>query len=200
MDIILIGLVQGLFLTAIIAGLVFFNHKFGNREKRPGAEQEPELLKSFKAIFSKLPGLNPDDQILGQDKGSFFSTADINFVWERAVDNLTRFPVMDNKKYNWRHIQPDQPYRRIILNADWSDKHKLVSGHPNAPDSMMETSFTLMCILQFEQLEAGGTAIHFDYRFSGPDLLGERLKRNTNARLRNICLQLTQDPTRGTPF
>lgn len=199
MDIILIGLAQGLFLTVFLGLMIFLANKFQNKEKRPGVEQEPVLLKNFKAIFSKLPGLNPEDKILGEDKGTFYSTADINFVWERVVDNLTRFPIMNDPKYGWRNVQPDQPYRRIILDANWSDKQKWV-GPTAGSDTMVDYNFRLRAILQFEQLEAGGTAIHFDYTFSGADLLGEKLKRGTNARLRNICLQLTQDPTRGTPF
>jgi hypothetical protein len=199
MDIILIGLGQGIFITLTFGLIIFIVNKYHNAEKRPGAEQEPELVKSFKAIFSKVPGLKPEDKILGEDKGTFYSTADISFVWERVVDTLTRFPVMNDPKYGWREVKPDQPYRRIIMNASWTEKQKYV-GPTAGSDTTVDYNFRLMAILQFEQLEAGGTAIHFDYKFSAADMIGERLKRGTNDRLRSICLQLTQDPTRGTPF
>lgn len=189
---------QLLFLSALIGGMFYLSNR-AKQNKRPGDEQEPELLKGLKALLDKLPGLSEEDKILGQDKGTFYSTADFDYVWERVVDDFKRFPVMNDPKYSWRKVQDDKPYHRMILDADWSDKQKWV-GPSAGTDRVIDYNFRLRCVLQFQELEAGGTAINFEYTFSGPDIIGERLKRGTNTRLRSICLQLTQDPTRGTPF
>lgn len=201
MDIIFIALMQLLFLGGFIAFLVWLSIKLDAKKKdqRPGVEQEPELLKSLKGILEKLPGLSPEDKEIGENQGTFYTTAPFSNVWERCVDVFTRQPVGYDPKYNWKKITPDQAYSRFIMLGEWKEQHTLVAP-PGAYDSKIENLISITCTLRFEQLDAGGTAIHFTYDINRFDINAEKLKRETNRRLRTICLQMTQDPSRGIPF
>lgn len=201
MEIIGIAIFQLLFIGSAIGGLIWLVVKLEAKKKdqRPGVEQEPELLKGIKGIMEKLPGLSPEDQEIGKNEGTFYTTAPIDNVWERCLDVFTRHPVSYNRQYNWREFKPDQAYRRFIMSVDWTERHTLV-GPPGTFDSKMENLTSITCTLNFEDLEGGGTAIHFRHDINRLDINAEKLKRETNKRLRSICLQMTQDPSRGIPF
>lgn len=201
MEIIGIAIFQLLFLGAGIAGVVWLVSKFEakNKDKRPGVEQEPELLKGIKGILEKLPGLSPADREIGENQGTFYTTAPFDNVWERCLDVFTRHPVSYDNKYNWRDIKPDKPYQRFIMHTDWKEQYNLV-GPPGTFDTRMENIISITCTLKFEDLQGGGTAIHFSHDINRPDINAEKLKRETNNRLRAICLQMTQDPSRDIPF
>lgn len=199
MEIIGIAIAQLLFIGGAVAFVIWLTTKLGNKDKRPGVEQEPELLKGIKGIFEKLPGLSAEDREIGENKGTFYTTAPFENVWERFVDIFTRHPIFHDLKYNWKDIKADLAYKRFIMNASWKEQYTLVAP-PGAYDSKVENVISISCTLNFEELEAGGTAIHFSYDINRPDISAEKLKRETNKRLRAICLQMTQDPSRGIPF
>ncbi len=211
MDIIFIGFMGMVFLVGGIATIFYVSSK-NQEEERPGSQQESQILKALKNLGNKIPGMTPDDHELSQTSGTWYTAASLPLVWEAVCLQFKNHPIAQHK-YAWQKINAVEAYKKIYFDASWKDIVRGIDSPipngPRYPDHERETAIQLE--LTFEPLETDGTAIHFSYRSHTNDIsvfLGDNswdsharhLIRGSNLWLRTICLNLTQDPGRGSIF
>lgn len=207
-----IGTAFFLLVFAFIAGFILITvlKKSGAfDEKRPIESKESQILKAVKNIAQKIPGMSEEDRELAQQSGTWFTTADLSQTWEYLLNHFKNNPqVLTGFQYAWKRIDDNHSYRMIRMLASWRDHIPgAISPVANAPDSpSMDIEHQVVLMLKFQPLDDGGTAIAFEYQimssppqlFQSPPALS--LVSGTNRIIRNLCLQLTQNPDRGSIF
>lgn len=204
MEIIGIAIVQLLFLAGCVALFIFIGKKLPKDDRPASNQDKPALLGGIQNIINKIPGLSETDKEINADKGTFYTTAPLSNVWERLIEVMTRHPIHPDPRYQWKDFKVDEPYNRIQMRAGWSETQRYV-GPPGGFDTNQQYTCTVTCSITLEDLASGGTAVHFEHSIYNAtlhnfDLMASKIKRDTNDRLRIICLQMTQDPNRGMPF
>jgi len=187
MDIIMIAVVQLLFL----AGGLYGGYRLIRYLESKGVDTTPkdndQFSKAAKALLEKVPGFTPEDKELSQTDGTWVTAAPFPVVFDFIHKQFTTKKIA-SPKYGWKSIKPLQQFGQIFFEAGWESKNEHYTH---------ETTVSLE--LKFEQLDAGGTAIHFHYNLSANnlmnfDLFANQLVKNSNRWIRDICALLTANP------
>lgn len=187
MDIIMIAIFQLLFLAGAGYGGYRLIRYLESKGVDTTSKGDDQISKTAKAILEKVPGFTPEDKELAQTDGTWVTAAPFPVVFDFIHKQFTTKRIA-SPKHAWKSIKALQQFGQIFFEAGWESPNEHYKH---------ETSVTLE--LKFEQLDAGGTAIHFHYDLSANNLLNfdpfaNQLVTHTNRWIRDICAMLTANP------
>lgn len=178
-------------------------------------KQDSVIMNTLKNITEHIPGMSESDKELAQQKGSWYTTADFPQTWEYITNSFKNdrsiFP--NDLQHQWQEFRPDPNYRTMLLQINWKDigKHEpginLGGVYGSTPGYQNPTfHHQVKLILTLKPLEPAGTEVQFQFTVVQepvslmPNPLSLQVVRHTNHRLKSLCLQLSQDPNRGSIF